>query len=172
MHPGKTRPAIVRSAITSGTTDHPTGIRQGPARAIVLGSATIEILVTGEESGGRVETLVFTAPPGFPGPPPHRHPHAEETFHVLEGEMEFVVDGQRVRAGAGTTVHVPCGVSHAFSYVGGRTVRFMATLSPAQRMDEYFDRVAVLVRGKTRPFDEATRAELARLMLEFGQEPG
>jgi len=141
-------------------------------RTIAIGPGLVEVHVTGEQSGGQMDVLIFNAPAGTPGPAPHRHPAAEETFHVLEGEMEFVVDGRTLRAGPGTTVHVPRGVPHAFRYIGDRPVRFLAVLSPSLRMDEYFERLAALVKDKPRPFDEPTRTQISALMMEYGQEPG
>ena len=43
----------------------------------------------------------------------HRDP-SHETFHILEGELLFHVDGEERRAGAGETVAIRMGVPHAF----------------------------------------------------------
>lgn len=52
------------------------------------------------------------------GPPPHRHGW-DESFYVLEGEIEFQYEGQSARCGAGTLVHVPGGTLHGFRYGRG-----------------------------------------------------
>ena len=47
----------------------------------------------------------------MPGPPVHVHPNSEESFDVLEGELEFLVDGKWSTVGAGGSVTVPAGVA-------------------------------------------------------------
>jgi quercetin dioxygenase-like cupin family protein len=52
----------------------------------------VEILVSGEMTGGPSTTLVQTSPPGG-GPPAHSHVREDETFFVLEGDYELLQDG-------------------------------------------------------------------------------
>jgi quercetin dioxygenase-like cupin family protein len=49
------------------------------------------------------------------GPPTHRHPLAIEGFYVVEGVVNFHVDGETVRAEAGTLIHLPRMVPHTFT---------------------------------------------------------
>ena len=46
--------------------------------------------------------------------PLHRHPEADETVYVLEGEILVNVDGTETRVGAGGLTFTPKGVPHAF----------------------------------------------------------
>ena len=46
--------------------------------------------------------------------PLHRHPEADETVYVLEGEIVVNVDGNESRVGAGGMTFTPKGVPHAF----------------------------------------------------------
>jgi Cupin domain len=54
---------------------------------------------------------------------PHSHPWDELTY-VLEGEMEFTVDGE-TRGGPGTLVTLPRGVPPHSLRVPGGTARFL-----------------------------------------------
>lgn len=47
-------------------------------------------------------------------PPMHIHSDEEEAFYILEGELEFVLDGEKVHAGPGSYTMIPRGVAHAF----------------------------------------------------------
>ena len=49
--------------------------------------------------------------PGFiqVGSPPHIHHPQEETFYVLQGEMEFVTNDITTRAPSGSLVRIPRG---------------------------------------------------------------
>lgn len=44
--------------------------------------------------------------------PEHLHEHQDECFDVLEGEGTFLLDGQEVRAGPGTTLYVAARTRH------------------------------------------------------------
>src|SRR5690242_2000211 len=53
---------------------------------------TYTILLKGEDTAGRFALIDMYVPPGG-GPPPHRHDF-EETFSLLEGEIEFTFRGE------------------------------------------------------------------------------
>jgi quercetin dioxygenase-like cupin family protein len=46
--------------------------------------------------------------------PLHRHPDADETFYMLEGEIVLHVDGAECQLGAGGIAVIPRGIPHAF----------------------------------------------------------
>ena len=46
--------------------------------------------------------------------PLHRHPDADETFYMLEGEIVLHVDGEERQLGAGGIAVIPRGIPHAF----------------------------------------------------------
>jgi quercetin dioxygenase-like cupin family protein len=46
--------------------------------------------------------------------PLHRHPEADETVYVLEGEVLIHIDGQEHRVGVGAVTFTPKGTPHAF----------------------------------------------------------
>ena len=52
------------------------------------------------------------------GPGIHSHAAFEETFYVVAGEWEFVVGERTVVVDAGSVVHIPPGVFHAFRSTG------------------------------------------------------
>jgi quercetin dioxygenase-like cupin family protein len=60
--------------------------------------------------------------------PPHTHDDHTDTFLVLEGEVEFTVGDETVRAGAGTVLAAPPGARHGFRGAGGtaRVLNFHA----------------------------------------------
>src|SRR3954469_17673506 len=65
---------------------------------------TYSVTVSGEETKGRYCVIDMHVPPGG-GPPPHRHDF-EETFILLEGEMEATFRGKKSAVRAGETLHV------------------------------------------------------------------
>src|SRR5580692_4412115 len=66
---------------------------------------TYTILLSGDDTDGRYCLIDMHIPPGG-GPPPHRHDF-EESFTLLEGEIEVVFRGAKQVVRAGETFHVP-----------------------------------------------------------------
>jgi quercetin dioxygenase-like cupin family protein len=87
-------------------------------------------LVTGEESGGAYFAMEALVPPGG-GPPPHIHTREDETFYLLDGEIEFRLGDETITAGPGDFVNVPRGVVHCFTNTGTTTARMILTFTPA-----------------------------------------
>ena len=87
-------------------------------------------LVTGEESGGAYFVMEALVPPGG-GPPPHIHTREDETFYLLEGQLEFLSGDETIVAGRGDFVSVPRGTVHRFKNTGDDTARVILTFTPA-----------------------------------------
>src|SRR4051812_30247159 len=62
---------------------------------------------------------------GFKGPEPHTHDDHVDSFYVLEGEPEFLMDGETLRLGSGSFVAAPIGVVHTFSNPGPERARVL-----------------------------------------------
>jgi quercetin dioxygenase-like cupin family protein len=61
--------------------------------------------------------------------PLHRHPDADETFYMLEGEVVVHIDGTDTALGAGGIAVVPRGIPHAFM-VTSDTARMLCLQTP------------------------------------------
>jgi uncharacterized cupin superfamily protein len=85
-------------------------------------------------------------PPGG-GPPPHRHDF-EESFIILEGEIETTFRGVKQVARAGETVHVPANAPHQFQNKRDRPARLLCVCSPAGQ-EEFFAKVGAPVATRT-----------------------
>jgi quercetin dioxygenase-like cupin family protein len=89
----------------------------------------VDMLVTQDMTGGASATLVETSPPGG-GPPPHQHQNEDETFFVVEGEYEFLVDGQWVKASTGDSCYRARGTVHTFRNCGATTGKILIFVTP------------------------------------------
>jgi mannose-6-phosphate isomerase-like protein (cupin superfamily) len=65
-----------------------------------------------------------------PVPEVHSHDLGGETFVVMEGDIEFTVDGERVVCTAGQGVYVPPRTTHAVRAVGERPAVMYLSVSP------------------------------------------
>jgi mannose-6-phosphate isomerase-like protein (cupin superfamily) len=77
--------------------------------------------------------------PGYTGASLHLHVLHADCFHVLEGELEFGIDGETVRAEPGMSVIVPPGVPHEFTSAG--RARFLNVHAPSRGFAEYLRKV-------------------------------
>jgi quercetin dioxygenase-like cupin family protein len=94
-------------------------------------------LVSGEETGGAYFAMEAVVPPGG-GPPPHIHRNEDETFYVVEGEVDFRLGDDTLTAGVGDFVNVPRGSVHCFHNAGGAPMRMILTFTPAG-IEKFFE---------------------------------
>jgi len=77
------------------------------------------------------------------GPPLHMHPHQEEYFYVISGEVRFALGNQKVVLKAGDSVLGPRGVPHTFSAVEGKPSHMLIAFTPAGKMEGFLRATAV-----------------------------
>jgi mannose-6-phosphate isomerase-like protein (cupin superfamily) len=65
-----------------------------------------------------LEAIELEYGPDFEGVDPHTHSDHTDSFYVLEGEVEFFLDGEWRRTGPGAFVSVPPNVEHGFRPCG------------------------------------------------------
>jgi quercetin dioxygenase-like cupin family protein len=106
-------------------------------------------LVTGEETGGAYFAMEALVPPGG-GPPPHIHRNEDETFYVVEGEVDFLLGDETLTAGVGDFVNVPRGSVHRFHNSGTATMRMILTFSPAG-IERFFEETLERALDPTQP---------------------
>jgi quercetin dioxygenase-like cupin family protein len=114
-------------------------------------------LVTGEETGGAYFAMEALVPPGG-GPPTHIHTREDETFYVLEGEIEFLLGGETILAGPGDFVNIPRQTVHRFLNAGAETARLILTFTPAG-IDRWFAEILEAAPNEVRPEDVPDNVE-------------
>jgi quercetin dioxygenase-like cupin family protein len=100
----------------------------GPGEGELLHGKRREIRVKYE--GAEYEVLEFDCEPGFGPVDPHVHDDHTDSFFILEGEVEFTIGEENVRAGPGTFVAARPGVRHGFSIPGPGRARFLNVHAP------------------------------------------
>jgi quercetin dioxygenase-like cupin family protein len=119
---------------------------------------TYTIALTGDDTAGRFGLIDMHVPPGG-GPPPHRHDF-EESFTLLEGEIEFTCRGEKRVVRAGETINIPGNAAHHFRNSSSRASRMLSICSPAGQ-EEFFREVGVPVATRTTPPPKLTNAQQA-----------
>ena len=96
-----------------------------------------ERVIRVKTSRAELDVLEFDVGPEYEGPGPHYHEQHVDSFYMLEGELEFTVEGQTLRAGPGTLVSVPPRVVHAFTNPGPGRARFLNVHAPDRGFTDY-----------------------------------
>jgi mannose-6-phosphate isomerase-like protein (cupin superfamily) len=98
--------------------------------------------VTPYETTGDYDLMMAETPPKVQGPPPHFHNSYKESFLIIEGEMEFMVNGEVKTVKAGESVDIPPQTLHTFSNKSDVTCKWINIHSP-KGFREFFDHMGV-----------------------------
>jgi len=107
---------------------------------------TYTITVTGNDTAERFCVIDMHVPPGG-GPGPHRHDF-DETFILLDGEVEVTFRGVKSTVRAGATVNIPSNAPHQFHNASSHPARMICICSPAGN-ERFFLEVGVPVATRT-----------------------
>lgn len=127
------------------------------------------ITVMGRHGDALVWELLLA--PGGGVPSSHAHPHQQERFTVLEGELEFRIGRRRLRVRTGQSVSVPPGRVHHFANRGPVPARARVETAPALEMEAMLRAAASLAVDQYRAGKRFPRlVDLTLFMGEFEAE--
>jgi quercetin dioxygenase-like cupin family protein len=121
------------------------------------------LLLTGADTKGRYCLIDMHIPPGG-GPPPHRHDF-EESFTVLDGEIEATFRGKKTVVKAGETLSIPANAPHSFTNASSQPARLLCICAPAGQ-EEFFSQVGVRVSDRTAPPPKLDKASQAAFLAK------
>jgi len=128
---------------------------------IGLAGDTYTILLSGGDTNGRYCLIDMFIPPGG-GPAPHRHDF-EESFSVVQGEIEATFRGKRSIVCAGETLSIPANAPHSFKNASDEPARLLCICAPAGQED-FFTEVGVKVSTRTTPPPKPNKEEQAQFV--------
>lgn len=111
-----------------------------PQAGVVLETDKIrmEFVVTSAESAGELHQMRVTYAPHSDLPPAHLHPAQDETFEIVQGSVEFILDGERSQHAAPAVVEVPAGTVHQLHNPADQPAEVVWSTRPALRTGEFF----------------------------------
>jgi mannose-6-phosphate isomerase-like protein (cupin superfamily) len=121
-------------------------IRQGEGKFINLGPSQFRVKEEGSQTRQTLSILEITVAPNTQLPPAHIHRACEEIFYVLEGELEFFVNGGSVSIIAGDTLTVPIGVAHTYRNATDQKARMLLIYTEG-RMANFFVEAESLIKS-------------------------
>lgn len=116
--------------------------RSDESRVITSPGFRMSLLATSEDTDGAWSLIENEADPSQ-GPAPHWHEEMIEGIYVLEGEVDFEIDGEGRRAGPGEFVLVPPRRVHTFTVGSNEPARFLIMVSPGG-FEAYFEELQEL----------------------------
>lgn len=108
----------------------------------------IRFRVFPDEVMGKYCVVDALVPRGL-GAPPNRHAGESESFMVLAGAVDFMLDGVTRRVVAGEDVIVPDGALHAFAAVGPEPARMLIVNAPGNMHVRFFTELGTPVPDDT-----------------------
>ena len=131
-------------------------------RTVAVVGDVYRFLATGDDTNGKYAMFEAVVGPGG-GPPPHVHSREEEGFSVLEGEIAFTIDGERIVAQAGTFANMPIGTPHSFKNESDQPAKMLISLAPAGLEQMFFEVGVPLAEGATTALP-TTKEEIEKLL--------
>lgn len=141
----------------------PIQVPAGGGKAVNILGIPMFIRVHGSETNGTVAVVeshdVFGG-----GPPPHIHHREDETFQILEGEYEFMVNGQTISAKPGTTLFAPRGIPHTYRCTSQGGGKLSVVLTPSG-FENFFAEI-----GAMTPEQQQDIPRVIEIAKKFGLE--
>ena len=148
-------------------------IRSGDRLDLSPIGAIFHVLRTGDDTNGKALEMEWELAPHASGTPVHVHPHATESYEVIEGRLDVFIDGRWKTLSRGESASVPPGVAHTFRNPDAAVSRIRNTHAPALRFGEYFGTIHRIVESGAVAHDRMTPKAmlyLAAVMMRFKPE--
>lgn len=140
----------------------PTIRKPKEGRTIAVVGDVYRFLATGDETNGKYAMWEAIVPPGG-GPPPHIHSREEEAFYILDGEITFTVNEEKIVAKAGTFANMPVGTPHSFKNESDQPAKMLISVAPAGLEQMFFEVAVPLAEGATTALPP-TKHEIEKLL--------
>ena len=134
---------------------------------------TYRILISGKQTGGAFATIDMLIPPGG-GPGPHAHANFQESFYVIEGEIEVKSEAGTYTAKKGSFVNIPKGgIVHCFKNKTDQVAHLLCVVVPSG-LEGFFEEIGRPVAIGSfllpPPMDEAAMKKILPIVEKYGQK--
>lgn len=117
----------------------------------------IEVILNAYQTEGRFTIMDFTFPVGSDSSPGHFHATHSETYILISGKMEWIVEGEKRILEAGDVAYIPPNTYHSARTLGNEGARTIFIFEPAGFVQDVEARNALTTEQKKDP----------KYMLEF-----
>ncbi|WP_158795318.1 cupin domain-containing protein [Pedobacter sp. L105] len=147
------------------------GPQEGQVLSVVGDS--YRVIISGKQTNGAYAVIDMLVPPGA-GPGPHSHAGIQESFYVLEGEIEVKTETKTYIAKKGAFVNIPMGgMVHCFKNKTDQVAQLLCTVVPSG-LEEFFQEIGKPIpAGTFLPPPELTHEDIEQLKKiaeKYGQK--
>jgi quercetin dioxygenase-like cupin family protein len=150
----------------------PVTLEPGEGQNVSVVGDSYRILISGNQTNTEFATIDMLIPPDG-GPGPHAHADFQESFYVIEGEIEFSSEVSRYTADKGSFVVIPKGgIVHSFKNKTNKTAHLLCTVVPSG-LEEFFLEIGKPVdEGEFLPpvLDKDSIDKMKIIAKKYGQE--
>ena len=118
-------------------------VRAGERKPLNVLGMPLTMLCEASDTNGSWSLFEEEVPLGM-GPPPHRHDW-DEAYYILDGEIDFVIEGDTVTSKRGDFNYLPRGTIHGFKGSSDSPARVLIFAAPAHG-SEFFHELSEQVR--------------------------
>jgi quercetin dioxygenase-like cupin family protein len=134
---------------------------------------TYRILITGKETGGAYAAIDMLIPPNG-GPGPHSHAELQESFYVIDGEIEVKSEVSTYIAKKGSFVNIPKGgIVHCFKNKTDQPAHLLCMVVPSG-LEGFFMEIGRPVAIGTflapPPMDAEAMKKILPIVEKYGQK--
>lgn len=104
-------------------------VKAGEGNTLNVLGMPLRFLCDAQDTDGAWSLMEEEIPIGL-GPPPHRHDW-DEAYYVIEGALDFEIDGKQVRIEPGDFAYLPRNTVHAFKGASQSPARVLIFAAPA-----------------------------------------
>ncbi|MDF2430655.1 MAG: hypothetical protein JWP44_286 [Mucilaginibacter sp.] len=134
---------------------------------------TYRILASGKQTGGAFATIDMLVPPNS-GPGPHAHADFQETFYVVDGEIEVTSEAGTYIAKKGAYVVIPKGgIVHQFKNKTDTLAHLLCVVVPAGLEEMFIEIGKPVAAGEflpPPPMDHESIEKLIAVAEKHGQK--
>lgn len=149
-------------------------IASGQGRTFRVFDDLLTFSLTSEQTGGAFSLIFDRLLPG--GSVPTHSQKGMETFIVLEGQVEFVLQEEKggalvtYTAGPGSVIHVPQFLGHGYRNPTSAPAALFVIFTPGEGAERFFEKIGVSVPDPKAPppFTFPEPDVLQQLMREYG----
>ena len=110
----------------------------------------IKFLQTAKDTQGKLLEMEATYRPYSKEPPPHYHPHQEEDFMIIKGQMTVRLEGKILLLNEEDTLHIPANTVHSMWNNSGNTAVINWKIQPALNTEYFLETATGLAADKKR----------------------
>jgi quercetin dioxygenase-like cupin family protein len=140
---------------------------------LAIAGNSYRVIISGKQTDGKYALIEMLVPPGG-GPAPHAHAGIQESFYVVEGEVDVKSETGNYTAGKGAFVNIPFGgIVHCFHNNTNEVARLLCTVTPAG-LEDFFAEIGQPATFGTflppPPIDDEVKKKLGAIAEKYGQK--